>query len=83
MQETSPDLSRSKKTSISSEQKDALQTQEQKVHSMMTENGPPNTGHKADAGTDLPSGRASEASSVATFTNVAVRTSSKLSFREQ
>ena len=49
------------------------QEKERTMLSMVTDTGPPNTGHRADAGTELPSGRASEASSVPTYTNMAVR----------
>ena len=46
--------------------------EKEKTSSMITDSGPPNTGYRADAGTDLPSGRTSEASSVPTYTNLVV-----------
>ena len=46
--------------------------EKEKTSSMVTDSGPPNTGYRADAGTDLPSGRTSEASSVPTYTNLVV-----------
>ena len=50
----------------------ANQYKEETRTSMQTDTDPPDTGFRADAGTDLPTGRASEASSVPTYTNVAV-----------
>ena len=52
--------------------KHANQYKEEIKISMQSDTDPPDTGFRADAGTDLPTGRASEASSVATYTNVAV-----------